>query len=126
MSLRTDSLAHVRIIAATDTRPAVCAVRGEIDISNVDSLRAALADAYRQWPTLVVDLGEVTFFASAGIRALLDARVGHQDRTMTIVTGRAVEAILRICGMASVASCHQDRESAVRACLAQARSARRT
>ncbi|WP_300008602.1 STAS domain-containing protein [Pseudonocardia sp.] len=125
MSLRTDSLAHVEIIAATASSPAVCSVRGEIDISNVDTLRAALAEAFRRWPSLVVDLGEVTFFASAGIRALLDARTGHADRTMTIVTGRAVETILRICGMASVASCHPDRESAAHACLAQARATRR-
>jgi anti-sigma B factor antagonist len=95
--------------------PAVCVVRGEIDISNVDELRTGLEEAAASAAGVVVDLSGVTFMASAGVRALVDARV-NGDRPMAIVTGPGVATVLRICGMPSIVPCVGDRASAVEAC----------
>lgn len=95
--------------------PAVCVVRGEIDISNVDELRTGLAEAASAADAVVVDLSAVTFMASAGVRALVDARMTG-GRPMAIVTGPGVATVLRICGMPSIVPCVADRGSAVWAC----------
>lgn len=95
--------------------PAVCVVRGEIDISNVDELRTGLEQAASAAGAVVVDLSAVTFMASAGVRALVDARADG-DRPMAIVTGPGVATVLRICGIPSVVPCLTDRASAVEAC----------
>lgn len=103
------------IVRPTLDDPAVCVVRGEVDISNVAELHAGLAAAFAASPTVVVDLAEVAFMASAGVRALVDAgtRPGHR---MAIVVGPGVATILRICGMARIVPCVADRAAAERAC----------
>jgi anti-sigma B factor antagonist len=95
--------------------PAVCVVRGEIDISNIDEFRAGLHDAFRDAEAVVVDLSAVTFMASAGVRALVEAGA-DPGRRMTIVTGPGVATVLRICGMATLVPCLADRDAAERAC----------
>lgn len=90
-------------------------MRGEVDISNVHLLRVSVDEAFSAGRAVVVDLSGVTYFASAGVRVLFEARIGNAHRVLTIVTGRGVDTILRISGMTSVASCHADLDSAVRA-----------
>jgi hypothetical protein len=50
----------------------------------------------------VADLSKVTFFASVGVWALCDAADNHLDQVLALVTGRKVNRILKICGLASV------------------------
>jgi anti-anti-sigma factor len=52
-------------------------VTGQIDVATVDALAAGLRDALATAPeTIVLDLSEVAFFGSGGLRALLEAD-GH-------------------------------------------------
>lgn len=103
------------IVRPTLDEPAVCVVRGEVDISNVAELHAGLVAAFAACPAVVVDLADVAFMASAGVRALVDAgtRPGHR---MAIVVGPGVATILRIYGMARIVPCVEDRAAAERVC----------
>jgi anti-anti-sigma factor len=103
------------IVRPTLDDPAVCVVRGEVDISNVAELRAGLAAAFDASPAVVVDLADVAFMASAGVRALVEAGT-RPGRRMAIVVGPGVATILRICGMARIVPCAEDRAGAERAC----------
>ena len=54
-------------------------VAGEVDMASEELLRKHLSDAMDEEPAaLVLDLAEVTFFASAGLHVLVDA---HHDAT---------------------------------------------
>ncbi len=64
------------------------AVRGEIDISEVPSLELALDDAIRDSTgAFVLDLCDVEFLDSSGLRVILHARalLGRDDRQLAIV-----------------------------------------
>ncbi|GHJ48144.1 hypothetical protein Cs7R123_54860 [Catellatospora sp. TT07R-123] len=52
---------------------AVVRVRGEIDLLTADALRDELCNALRTAPTVMVDLAEVGFLDSTGVRSLFDA-----------------------------------------------------
>jgi anti-anti-sigma factor len=53
------------------------AVHGEVDMSTADQLWAALVEALTRWPgTVTVDLAQVTFLDSQGIRALIRVNNG--------------------------------------------------
>ena len=58
----------------------VVSVSGEIDMDSVGLLRAALIDAAGAGPDgVVIDMAQVTFMDSTGLRELLDFRQqGHQ------------------------------------------------
>jgi anti-sigma B factor antagonist len=79
------------------------AVTGEIDLATVDRLSSSLDQALGQRPSsLMVDLADVTFMASAGVSALLSAyRRATADGITLAVTncGRGVERILEISGV---------------------------
>ena len=63
---------------------------GEIDISTVDDFRAVLTDAVADGTGQVdIDLAEITFMGSEGVRALVDARRAGQDRGVGV---RVVDA----------------------------------
>ncbi|MGQ0846258.1 MAG: anti-sigma factor antagonist [Sporichthyaceae bacterium] len=55
---------------------------GEVDLLTVERLQAALSEAFARPDThgVIVDLTDVTFFGSAGLRALLEARAEAIDR----------------------------------------------
>lgn len=107
----------IEILDGAGDRPVVCAVRGEIDISNVGELRAGLADAIGRGPAVVVDLSGVTFLASVGVRAL---HVAAGSGRIVLVPGPHVHTVLRICGLDRVVDCLPDRAAAERACRAPA------
>lgn len=118
MDDRTPQSDTVRVVPDDPAGVVVCAVRGEIDVSNVGELEAGLTAAIDRGPAVVVDLSEVTFFASAGIRALFDACDDRRGRPIAVVTGPGVETVFRICGMSAVVPCHPDRAAAVHSCRA--------
>ena len=116
----------VRLRSQRMGEPMLCAVHGEIDISNVAELEDGLAEGFRRGPSVVADLSEVHFFASAGVRALVDAiETQPRSHVLGVVTGPGVDTILRICGLAAATVCRPDLDSANRACMAELR-ARRT
>ncbi len=61
----------------------VVKVRGEIDLMTAGTLRDELVDAVKQSPEVMVDLSEVGFLDSTGVRSLFDAyraagELGHR------------------------------------------------
>lgn len=76
-------------------------VDGEIDLGNAQSIEAGLAQLLGDAGSLVVDLGGVTYFDSAGIR-MLDGVVGLCEGSglpvrIVAPSGGRVRFILRIC-----------------------------
>jgi anti-anti-sigma factor len=66
------------------------AVRGELDISGVEELERALAEVESTEPqVIVIDLREVTFLDSSGLRSLLatDRRAKAAGRRLALVRG---------------------------------------
>jgi anti-anti-sigma factor len=82
----------------------VARVRGEIDLSNADSIFSTLARAGAPTTTgLIVDLSQVDYLDSAGVRLLfrLARALGEADRTLrTVVPGDAT--IRRVLELANV------------------------
>ena len=91
LSITTDASADAwRVVAA-----------GELDIAGVPGLEAAIAAAHdagaRQ---IVLDLSQVTFVDSSGIRVLVDAAArDHGDGRLTIVSSPAVDRVIELSGL---------------------------
>jgi anti-anti-sigma factor len=85
----------------------VCIVRGELDEFTGSELEATL----RGRPDIsTIDLGEVSFVDSAGLRALLIARQERTDVGATIGIRRssgAVRRVMRLAGVAHLFSHHE-------------------
>ena len=79
----------------------VASVTGEIDLSNAEELESRLCSAAGRREGLVIDLTQVTFLDSAGVR-LLDHLVAARepDPRVRVVVGAsgAVPFTLRLCG----------------------------
>jgi anti-anti-sigma factor len=63
-------------------------VRGELDMSTAAELAATLDDAIRESVgTLIVDLSDLVFLDSSGVKELIRARavLGSEDRTLLVV-----------------------------------------
>jgi anti-anti-sigma factor len=78
-------------------------VSGEIDIESVDQLRVALDAALAGAETLVIDLCEVGFLDSTGVRVLLEAEEAADGSPTRLVlmadADGPVERILALCGL---------------------------
>jgi anti-sigma B factor antagonist len=76
---------------------------GELETQNWEQFRDAIIDAAGDGITaIILDLGEVTFFDSSAIRALLGARNVLQSRGVTIhlgATSRIVSYVVEITGI---------------------------
>jgi anti-anti-sigma factor len=78
------------------------AVRGDVDTATAGELERALLGQVADAATLHVDLGEVSFMDSSGLRALIVARQAtlEADGTFGIVaTTPAVDRLLRLTGL---------------------------
>ncbi|MYS23532.1 anti-anti-sigma factor [Streptomyces sp. DvalAA-14] len=76
---------------------AVLAALGEIDMSNVDTFRSALAEAIPAGGTLRVDLTDVHYLDSAGLAVLFD----HAPR-ISLIAGALLEPVLTISGLTEI------------------------
>jgi len=78
-------------------------VRGELDLSTAADLLDALNESAPQAPVVTVDLGEVTFIDSAGLRALLSLRgepVADPPRRVRLVAISDRDlGLLELCGV---------------------------
>jgi anti-anti-sigma factor len=85
------------------TRIAPC---GELDIATTPELEQALADAAADAATeIVLDLRELTFMDSSGLRALAQAntRAGESGVDLSIWRGpRQIERVLEISGLGAL------------------------
>jgi anti-sigma B factor antagonist len=71
----------------------VLAVTGQVDIATLDEFARALRDAIARRPeTVVVDLADVEFFGSGGLRTLLEAdgRARAAGCRLVVVPGTGV------------------------------------
>ncbi len=102
MSSSDDSFS-IEVLTTADQARIVA--RGEIDITTEQTLRGAAASAMASVPggRIVVDLQQVSFMDSSGLRALLQSRdtaeaAGTEFR-ITAVTGGAVQRLFRAAGV---------------------------
>lgn len=104
--------------AALDGAPGV-AVRGELDVASVPNLEHALDAAIRgSAGTFVLDLCDLEFLDSSGLRLLLRARamLGRDDRALVIVCPPgAARRLFEVVGIADLLSVHASREEAAAA-----------
>jgi anti-sigma B factor antagonist len=83
---------------------AIVSVHGEIDLSNEARLRSAGADAARDAEYVVVDLTDVDFIDSAGIRALIVLRDVVEDSGRMVVVAppdSPADRLIELCGLSS-------------------------
>ena len=80
-----------------------CVVRGDLDLSTEPRVRKQLFDTLSLHPSvLVVDLGQVTFIDSSGLRVLLAARNRSQETGTRLVLagiGPEVERTLQVANL---------------------------
>jgi anti-anti-sigma factor len=75
---------------------------GEIDLGAVKAIETALLPLEDRFPTLILDLREVTFLDSTGLRAIVsaDARARKNGVELKIVRGpERVQKILYLAGL---------------------------
>jgi anti-sigma B factor antagonist len=73
------------------------ALRGELDLSTVRKVQAALerAEADRP-PVLVLDLSELSFLDSTGLRCVIGAAERAEEQQRRLVVVRGPEAVQRV------------------------------
>jgi anti-sigma B factor antagonist len=85
-------------------RVAMVALEGEIDLSSVTEAERRIAAAERDDPAeLVIDVREVTFIDSSGLRVLLAAhqRAEESGRGFALIRGsESVDRLLKVTGLA--------------------------
>ena len=108
--MATDPSPHLRI----EQRPGeagagiVLAVSGELDPLSGPTLAAHVAEAVAAAPpveggaAVVLDLAEVAFVDSSGLRTLVDVHTGLQRRGARLVLRRPSRAILRLLEITSL------------------------
>ena len=97
---------------------AVLTLAGEVDLSQVETLSAALERVEANAPdVLVIDLRGVSFMDSTGLRLLLGAlrRAEPAGRRLVIVRGQEqVRELFRVAGLADVFELVDDPDEAFR------------
>lgn len=86
-------------------RGAVLTVAGEVDMVSSKSFRAALDDAIKDAPAiLVVDLSGLTFLGSVGLSHLVEATIAAGSGVLRIVANGAPRRAIEITGLDRVLS----------------------
>jgi anti-sigma B factor antagonist len=106
------------IASSIETRDgiAVLAVRGEIDVASAPAFKSAIAEALEGNPEgLVLDLLEVEFLGSVGVRVLLEAqrKVGDDDRFAVVARSPAAGRILQLLALDELLSVHSTVDEAL-------------
>jgi len=97
----------------------VIAARGEIDLATVRALRDALDGVEEDVPVVIVDLSEVTFLDSSGLRVLAQSQrrltgAHGPPRLRLVVAGAAVDRVFDVTGLRSFFDVYATQEDAVR------------
>jgi anti-anti-sigma factor len=96
----------------------VVAVRGEIDVSNGEEVQAAILDAVNlHTRCLLLDLSDVAYFDSVGVRVAFDVeqRLARQAISFGVVrpADSYVRKVLEICGAEQLLATFDDRAAAL-------------
>jgi anti-sigma B factor antagonist len=109
-----------RLVVSPDTSGIVPVARisGEIDLANAAQLRdAVLALAAGDAHGLIVDLTEVSYLDSSGVRVLFqlarDLRQHDQTFLVTVPVGSPLRRVLKITGLHEVAPICDDLDAAL-------------
>jgi anti-sigma B factor antagonist len=100
----TDDL-HSELTTSVDAQGGRAVVRaaGEVDLYTAPRFAEALEQAAEAAPRLLVDLTEVTFMDSTGLRCLLQARARAGEDTgaiaLTVAEGSPVARLLDLAGV---------------------------
>ena len=117
----TDDVAPIAVGEATSTTlgirigPDVVYLSGELDIDSAPGLTAALRALDRPGGTIELDLTELTFIDSSGIRVLCHgaARLGPQGRLLVSHPTTAVRRALELTGLDYLIDTGDDRSMAI-------------
>lgn len=106
-------------------RTAVARITGEIDLSNVGTIRDALTEGMPNHAlALVVDLSSIEYLDSSGIQLIYrlreDLRVRGQDLVLVIPPQSAANAALRLAGVEHHIKTRSTLEEAVESVAEQA------
>ncbi|MGS2614864.1 STAS domain-containing protein [Micromonospora sp. LZ34] len=87
-----------------ERRQVVLRPTGEVDMSTADALEAALLDAVRQAGVgeVVVDLGDVGFLDSSGVRVLVHGVAVAREHDVTLRVTRPQPVVARVLRITSV------------------------
>lgn len=80
----------------------VVTLRGELDMASEADARRALDEAERRsGGPVLIDLGEVTFMGSNGLRALLESveSLEAQGRAAELIASKSVEQVISLAGL---------------------------
>jgi len=81
----------------------VATIRGEVDISNATELALRLEGAARRaGGNLTVDLSDLRYMDSSGLRSLKTVHNAHPDTRLVVRTGTMVARIIAISGLREV------------------------
>jgi anti-anti-sigma factor len=81
-----------------DDGPGTVVATGDIDLANVDAFRAVMDEAARQRPSIVVDMSQVTYCDSAGVRTLFSI-AADTEMTLRIRAAGPLKKLLDISGL---------------------------
>jgi anti-anti-sigma factor len=98
-----DPLGRFEVRPARDGQPATVRAVGDIDLSNVGRFEAALDEAATA-SEVTVDLTEVTYCDSAGIRALFNIARKGQLTIQVSSAGAITETLLKVSGLDQMAA----------------------
>ena len=99
--------------------PAVVKPSGDLDIASVDEFRKELDDAtLESAETLIVDLSDVGFMDSSGLRVILETneRLRREHRSVAVVAprGTAAAVLLTLAGLRRTLTVVESRRAALR------------
>ena len=99
--------------------PAVVKPSGDLDIASVDEFRKELDDAtLESAETLIVDLSDVGFMDSTGLRVILETneRLRREHRNVAVVAprGTAAAVLLTLAGLRRTLTVVESRRAALR------------
>ena len=99
---------------AVEPQPGACivAVSGEIDLSTAPALASAVTEAATHNLPIIVDLCDVPFCDSSGLRTLLEER---ERIVLSCVPDGPVRRLIEISGTRDLFPSYDSREDAVRA-----------
>lgn len=94
---------RLRIELRTASDRAILALHGEFDLDGVAVLERALSgDAVQGAKAVVLDLTELEFMDSTGLRTLLGAQAGAGEREQAFAVTQSGEQVSRLLGVTGV------------------------
>jgi anti-anti-sigma factor len=93
---------YFELEVAREGAVATVAILGEFDIATAPSFEAALTSLEPGYAELVIDLARCTFFASNGIKTLLDLNARAEREGFALVIVKAPPEVQRIFDLTSL------------------------